>query len=235
MINPRNKKLSVRQQCDLIGINRATYYLKPKGLTQEDLQIIRRMDEIFTEHPYYGTRRMACVLSKEGYKISRKRVRRYYVHLGLEAIYPKMNLSRRNFEHKVYPYLLRDVTIAYPNHVWSADITYIRLREGFVYLVAIIDWYSRKILSWRLSNTLESTFCVEALEEALRLYQKPVIFNTDQGVQFTSKDFVKVLEAHEIAISMDGRGRALGRVENWRACLLDNVSSSRFIKPDVRY
>ncbi len=226
MINPRNKKLSVRQQCDLIGLNRSTYYLKPKGFTPEDLKIMRRMDEIFTEHPYYGTRRMAFVLNSEGYKISRKRVRRYYVHLGLEAIYPKMNLSRRNFEHKVYPYLLKDVIISYPNHVWSADITYIRLREGFVYLVAIIDWYSRKILSWRLSNTLESTFCVEALEEALSLYNKPLIFNTDQGVQFTSKDFIKVLEAHEIAISMDSKGRALDNVfieRFWRSLKQEKI------------
>lgn len=138
MISPRTKKLSIRQQCNLIGLNRSSYYLKPLGFTDEDLQIIRRIDEIFTEHPYYGTRRMGCVLRNEGYKIGRKRVRRYYIHLGIATIYPKMNLSKRNFEHKVYPYLLKGITITSPNHVWSADITYIRLTEGFVYLAAII-------------------------------------------------------------------------------------------------
>lgn len=226
MISPRYKKLSIRDQCDLIGLNRSSYYFKEKPLKKEDLEVMRRIDEIFTEHPFYGTRRMVCVLNNEGYKIGRKRVRRYYQLLGIKTIYPKMNLSKRNLEHKIYPYLLRDVPIIAPNQVWSADITYIRLREGFVYLVAIIDWYSRKVLSWRVSNTLESTFCVEALEEALSLYKKPQIFNTDQGVQFTSHKFTEILEAHEIAISMDGKGRALDNIfieRFWRSLKQEKI------------
>lgn len=226
MINAKEKKLSIRQQCSLIGLHRSTYYFKAKDLTLEDLQIMRQIDEIFTEQPCYGTRRMVFLLKEAGYNLGRKKVRRYYQLMGIEAIYPKMNLSRRNFEHKVYPYLLRDVPILYPNHVWSADITYIRLREGFVYLVAIIDWYSRKVLSWKVSNTLESGFCVEALEEALSLYGNPLIFNTDQGVQFTSKMFTEILEGLKIKISMDGKGRALDNVfieRFWRSLKQEKI------------
>ena len=226
MISRDYKKLSIRNQCDLIGLNRSSYYFKEKSLSKEDLEIMRRIDEIFTEYPFLGPRRMVCLLANEGYKIGRKKASRYYQLLGLKTIYPKMNLSKRNLEHKVYPYLLKGLPITRPNQVWSADITYIRLREGFVYLVAIIDWYSRRVLSWRVSNTLESTFCVEALEEALSLYEKPEIFNTDQGVQFTSYKFTKVLEAHEVAISMDGKGRALDNVfieRFWRSLKQEKI------------
>ena len=226
MISHRYKKLSIRQQCELIGLNRSSYYLKAKPLTKEDLKMMRRIDEIFTDYPFYGPRRMVCALKDEGYSIGRKKVRRYYQLLGLRTVYPKMNLSRRNLEHKVYPYLLRNVPIIVPNQVWSADITYIRLREGFVYLVAVIDWYSRKVLSWRVSNTLESTFCVEALEDAITGYGKPDIFNTDQGVQFTSHKFTELLESHEIAISMDGKGRALDNVfieRFWRSLKQEKI------------
>ncbi len=163
------------------------------------------MDEIFTEHPYYGNRRMMHVLRAEGFTIGRKRIRRYYQILGIEAIYPKMNLSRRNQAHKIYPYLLRGLAITRPNQVWSMDITYVRLKQGFVYLCAVIDWHSRYVLSWRLSITLQSDFCIEALQAAIAAYGKPDIFNTDQGVQFTSLAFVEVLQEQGILISMDGK------------------------------
>lgn len=187
---------------------------------------MRRIDEIFTEHPYYGARRMVHVLTQEGYEIGRKRVGRYYQILGIETIYPKMNLSRRNQAHKVYPYLLKGLEIQRPNQVWSADITFVRLRQGFVYLVAIMDWYSRYILSWRVSISLANDFCVEALQEALSLYGPPDIFNTDQGVQFTSQAFILVLEGRQISISMDGKGRALDNVfieRFWRSLKQEKI------------
>jgi putative transposase len=187
---------------------------------------MRKIDEIFTEHPYFGTRRMQQELSDAGYNMGRKKVRRYYRIMGIEAIYPKMNLSKRNQAHKVYPYLLRDYELTQPNQVYSSDITYIRLRQGFVYLVAVIDWYSRYILSWRVSISLENSFCVEALCEAIMIYGKPEIFNTDQGVQYTSKNFISVLEQHQIAISMDGKGRALDNVfieRFWRSLKQEKI------------
>lgn len=218
--------LSIARQCELIELNRAVYYYKPKSLEESDYKIMKIIDEIFTEHPYYGTRRMAYILKKEGYDIGRKKVKKYYQIMGIEAVYPKMNLSRRNQAHKVYPYLLRDLEVTYPNQVYCADITYIRLRQGFVYLVAIMDWHSRYILSWRVSISLENEFCVNALSEALLIHGKPVIFNTDQGVQFTSKDFTKVLESEAIKISMDGKGRALYNVfieRFWRSIKQEKI------------
>lgn len=206
------QNLSIARQCELIELNRAAYYYKPKSLEESDYKIMNRIDEIFTEHPYYGTRRMSNILQSEGFSTGRKLVRKYYQIMGIEAIYPKMNLSKRNQAHKVYPYLLNGLDITHPNQVYCADITYIRLKHGFVYLVAIMDWHSRYILSWRVSISLESEFCVNALEEAISLHGKPDIFNTDQGVQFTSKDFIKVLETNNIKISMDGKGRALDNV-----------------------
>lgn len=226
MIDINHKKLDVSRQCELIELSRSSYYFEPRQLTAEDHKVMRRMDEIFTDHPYYGTRRMMHVLREEGHLIGRKKVRKYYQLLGIEAIYPKMNLSRRNQAHKVYPYLLRDLEIKYPNQVFSADITYIRLRQGFVYLVAIIDWYSRYVVSWKVSISLTSDFCAEALNEALRKYGKPSIFNTDQGVQFTSQEFIKILEENQIAISMDGKGRALDNVfieRFWRSLKQEKI------------
>ena len=226
LIDKEHKRLSIKRQCELLGLNRSSYYFKPKGFSPGDYAIMRRMDEIFTEHPYYGARRMKHVLTKEGYPIGRKRVSRYYQILGIETIYPKMNLSRRNQAHKVYPYLLKGLEIEKPNQVWSADITFVRLRQGFLYLVAIIDWYSRYVLSWKVSISLSSDFCVDALEEALSLYGKPDIFNTDQGVQFTSQAFVLVLEAKKISISMDGKGRALDNVfieRFWRSLKQEKI------------
>jgi putative transposase len=226
LIDMNHPQLSIKQQCALIGLNRSSYYAKPVWLEPQELQVLNRMDEIFTEHPYYGNRRMMHVLRAEGYMIGRKKVRRYYQILGIEAIYPKMNLSKRNQEHKVYPYLLRGLEISKPNQVWSMDITYIRLKTGFVYLCAIIDWHSRYVLSWRLSITLQSDFCIEALQEAIVIHGKPEIFNTDQGVQFTSTHFIQVLKDHSITISMDGKGRALDNVfieRFWRSLKQEKI------------
>lgn len=221
-----NKELNIKQQCELLGLNRSSYYASPVGLHPHEQNILNRMDEIFTEHPYYGNRRMMHVLREEGIMIGRKRVRRYYQILGIEAIYPKMNLSKRNQAHKVYAYLLRGLAITRVNQVWSMDITYIRLRQGFVYLCAVIDWHSRYVLSWRLSITLQSDFCIEALQEAIFSYGLPEIFNTDQGVQFTSNNFIQVLQGHNIAISMDGKGRALDNVfieRFWRSLKQEKI------------
>lgn len=187
---------------------------------------MRLIDETYTEHPYYGARRMSAYLKSNGYDIGRKKVGRYYEIMGLEAVYPKLNLSKRNQKHKVYPYLLKDLTIERVNQVWSADITYIRLKQGFVYLVAIIDWHSRYVLSWRVSISLESEFCVEALKEAIEQYGLPEIFNTDQGVQFTSMAFTEVLSYHGIKISMDGKGRALDNIfieRFWRSLKQEKI------------
>jgi putative transposase len=226
IIDPEHSKLSVSTQCELIGLGRSSYYFKRKNLTIKDYNIMNKIDEIFTEHPYYGTRRMVEVLKESGYKLGRKKMRKYYQIMGLEAIYPKMNLSKRNQAHKVYPYLLRDFTIEKANQVYSSDITYIRLKQGFVYLVAVIDWYSRYVLSWRVSINLESDFCVEALNEAIAKYGNPEIFNTDQGVQYTSKAFTEVLLQNKIAISMDGKGRALDNVfieRFWRSLKQEKI------------
>lgn len=221
-----NPQLNIKQQCELLGLNRSSYYGRPTAITADDQKIINRMDEIFTEHPYYGNRRMMHVLRAEGFMIGRKKVRRYYQLLGIEAIYPKMNLSKRNQAHKVYPYLLRGLAIERVNQVWSMDITYIRLKQGFVYLCAVIDWHSRYVLSWRLSITLQSDFCIEALQKAIASYGLPEIFNTDQGVQFTSNNFIAVLQDHKIAISMDGKRRALDNVfieRFWRSLKQEKI------------
>lgn len=219
--------LSIARQCELVELNRSSYYYRSRDkLDEEDYGIMRRIDEIFLEHPYYGSRRMSQVLKSEGLNVNRKRVRKYYQILAIEAVYPRLNLSRRNQAHKVYPYLLSNLEVTRPKQVYCADITYIRLRQGFVYLVAVMDWYSRYILSWRDSISLENDFCVEALNEAITLYGKPDIFNTDQGVQFTSKDFTERLMQEEIAISMDGKGRALDNVfieRFWRSLKQEKI------------
>lgn len=201
------KLLSISQQCKILGINRSSYYYKPKPVKPEDLKLMRKIDELYTEQPSRGSRSIARQLRRQGIKVNRKRVQRLMRLMGIEAVYPKPRTSRPHPEHKIYPYLLRNLTIDQPNQVWATDITYIPMERGFMYLVAVMDWYSRKILSWRLSNTMESDFCVEALKEALSRYGHPEIFNTDQGAQFTSKDFTKTLKNNGVAISMDGRGR----------------------------
>ncbi|HET6842938.1 MAG TPA: IS3 family transposase [Candidatus Angelobacter sp.] len=199
--------LSISRQCTLLGIARSSFYYRPRPESAEELELLKRLDRIFTDCPVYGSRRLQVALLREGISMGRRRVRRLMRKLGLWAVRPKRNTSKRHPGHKVYPYLLRDKTIDRANQVWAADITYIPMRQGFLYLVAIIDWATRRVLSWRLSNTLTAGFCVEALSEALARFGKPGIFNTDQGAQFTSDEFTKMLTDHGIAISMDGRGR----------------------------
>jgi len=218
--------LSISEQCRILGISRSGYYYEAKGETDENLLFMRRIDELYLDNPSWGSRQMRNRLRLEGHKVNRKRIQRLMRVMGIEALYPKRNLSRPHPEHKVYPYLLRGMDIDKPNKVWCADITYIRLKHGFVYLVAILDWYSRKVLSWELSNTMDDWFCVSALESAIRHYGKPEIFNTDQGSQFTGKDFTNVLKLYEIKISMDGKGRALDNViieRFWRSLKYEEV------------
>jgi len=206
MIAP-NAALSVNRQCTLLGIARSSFYYQPRPVSAEELDRLNRLDRIFTEHPVYGSRRLQVMREREGISVGRRRIRRLMRKLGLCAITPKDNTSKPHPAHKIYPYLLRDKTIDQPNQVWAADITYIPMHRGFLYLVAIMDWSTRRVLSWRLSNTLTTGFCVEALQEALARFGKPKIFNSDQGSQFTSEEFTRVLLDQGIAISMDGRGR----------------------------
>jgi putative transposase len=205
MIAPK-AGLSVSRQCALLGIARGSFYYRPRPESAEQLELLKRLDRIFTRHPVYGSRRLQVALLREGISVGRRRVRRLMRKLALWAVRPRRNTSKRHPGHKVYPYLLRGKTIDRANQVWAADITYIPLRQGFLSLVAIIDWATRRVLSWRLSNTLAAGFCVEALSAALARFGTPDIVNTDQG-EFTSEQFTNVLRDHRIAISMDGRGR----------------------------
>lgn len=205
MIQP-NADLSITRQARLLGVSRSSVYYHPKPDSTEELDLLKRLDELFTENPVYGSRRMQAVLKREGVQVGRRRIRRLMRKLGLWAITPKPDTSRPHPEHKIYPYLLRGMTIDQPNQVWATDITYIPMQRGFLYLAAILDWATRRVLAWRLSNTLTADFCADALKEAITKYGKPGIFNTDQGSQFTSEEFTGVLKAHDIQISMDGRG-----------------------------
>jgi putative transposase len=207
MIDRGHKKLSLSCQCRLVDISRGSIYYKPSPISAENLKLMRLMDEQYLKTPFSGSRGMTNHLRRLGYKVNRKRVRRLMRLMGLEAIYPKPKTSKAHPGHKIYPYLLKGLTIDQPNQVWSADITYIPMNKGHMYLVAVMDWHSRKVLSFRLSNTMDTAFCVEALTEALDRYGQPQIFNTDQGAQFTSNEFTSMLKASGIAISMDGRGR----------------------------
>jgi len=191
----------------MLKISRSSLYYKSKGINEEDLELMALIDQQYLKTPVYGSRSMRDYLHRLGYKINRKRVQRLMRLMGLEAIYPKPKTSKPHPEHRIYPYLLRGLEIGRPNQVWAADITYISLARGYMYLVAVMDWHSRKVLSWRVSNTLDADFCVEALNDAISRYGCPEIFNTDQGSQFTSKDFTDVLKDNGIKISMDGRGR----------------------------
>ena len=207
MIDSQYPDVSILRQCNMLKISRSTVYYKRKRVKKEDLELMRIIDKQYLKTPVYGSRSMRNYLRRLGYNINRKRVQRLMRLMGLEAIYPKPKTSKPHPEHKIYPYLLRGLKIRRSNQVWAADITYIPLRRGFMYLVAVMDWYSRKVLSWRVSNTLEADFCVEALKDAIHSHGCPEIFNTDQGSQFTSEDFTGELENHGIKISMDGRGR----------------------------
>ena len=207
MIDPSMADLSIAGQCRLLNVRRSSFYYKKKPIKPEDLELMRLIDEQYLKTPCWGSRSMRNYLRRLGYKVNRKRIQRLMRIMGLEAIYPKPKTSRPHPEHKVYPYLLRNLSVERPNQAWTADITYIPMSRGFMYLVAVMDWHSRKVLSWRISNSLDSNFCVEALTEALSRYEKPEIFNTDQGAQFTSQAFTGLLKQQNVAISMDGRGR----------------------------
>jgi putative transposase len=212
--------LSIRRQCELLGLNRSSWYYEPAGESAENLQWMRRIDEQYLATPYYGSRKMA-----EVFEVNRKRIQRLMRLMGLEAIYPKPRLTQRATEHRIYPYLLRNVEVVRADQVWSSDITYVPMPTGFMYLTVILDWYSRYVLAWRLSNTLDSSFCLDALEEALT-HRRPEIFNSDQGVQYTSLAFSRRLEAAGVAVSMDGRGRALDNVfveRLWRTVKYEDI------------
>ena len=212
--------MTIARQCKLLGLARSTCYYRALGESAENLALMRRIDEQYLRTPFYGSRKMADVLG-----VNRKRMQRLMRVMGIEAIYPKRRTTWPGAGHKIYPYLLRDVAVTRPNHVWASDITYIPLRHGFLYLVAIMDWYSRYVLAWRLSNTLTGSFCLEALEEALQR-ARPEIFNSDQGSQFTSEAFTSRLATAGVAISMDGRGRAIDNVfieRLWRSVKYEDV------------
>ena len=212
MVEPSNKQLSIQTQCQLLSISRSGWYYESKGESPLNLTLMRLMDEQFLATPYYGSRQMARWVRRQGYEVGRHRVRRLMAVMGLHAIYQAPRTSAPHPQHRIYPYLLRNLAITRANQVWCTDITYLPIKRGFLYLVAIMDWQSRKVLSWRLSNTMDTHFCVEALEEALALYGVPDIFNTDQGSQFTSCEFTSVLQDHGIKISMDGKGRWMDNV-----------------------
>jgi putative transposase len=212
----RTHTLPVSRQCQILGLARSTAYYTPKAVSPGDLALMRRIDELHLQHPFAGARMLRDLLRQETFRVGRKRVGRLMAQMGIEALYRKPNTSKKQVGHAIHPYLLREMTIDRSNQVWAADITYIPMRRGFLYLVAVIDWYSRRVLSWRLSNTLTTDFCLDAVREAIYRYGTPEIFNTDQGSQFTSADFTGLLKAHDIRISMDGKG-----------CWRDNVFVER--------
>ena len=225
MIDPEDPDFSLRRQCELLGVPRSGLYYRPVGESEENLRLMRLLDEQYTRTPYYGVRRMTVWLRRQDWEVNEKRVRRLLRLMGLEAIYPKPRLSQPGQGHTIYPYLLRELRIERANQVWSADITYIRMARSWSYLVAVMDWFSRYVLAWRLSRNLESDFCVVALAEALRR-GRPEIFNTDQGSQFTSDAFTGRLKQDGVRISMDGRGRALDNVFTerlWRSVKYEEV------------
>ena len=210
-VDAQDRQWSVRQQCELLSLNRSTWYYAAAAESAENLCLMRLIDEQYLRRPFFGSRRMAVWLESVGHVVNRKRVQRLMRLMGIEALYPKPRTTQNNPEHRIFPYLLRDVAIVRPDQVWSTDITYVPMPRGFMYLTAVIDWYSRYVLSWRLSNSLEGSFCLEVLEEALQ-QGRPEIFNTDQGVQYTASAFTSRLQRDGILISMDGRGRALDNV-----------------------
>ena len=222
----REHPMPLTRQCQLLSINRSTVYYQPKPVSGDDLKLMRRIDEMHLERPFYGSRRIRDWLQDEGHDINRKRVQRLIRRMGISALYPKKSTSQPGKGHKVYPYLLKGLEINRPNQVWATDITYIPMAKGFVYLTVIMDWYSRKVLTWRLSNTMDTSFCIDALEAAIERYGAPEIFNTDQGAQFTSEAFTEVLKAHDIRISMDGKGRWVDNVfveRLWRSLKYEEV------------
>jgi putative transposase len=226
MIEPAHPKLTVTRQCALLGLPRSSFYHQPQPPSRADSAMMRRIDELYLAYPFYGTRQMTRALRLEGHTINRKRVRRLMRRMGLEAIYQKPNLSRANAAHKVYPYLLRKLAVTRPNQVWATDITYVPIQGGDIYLCAVIDWFSRRVLAWELSNTLDASFCVRAVARAVAEHGVPEIFNTDQGCQFTSVQFTQPLLDRGVRLSMDGKGRALDNVfveRLWRSVKYEEI------------
>jgi len=214
------------RRCELLDVARSTAYYRPEPFSEEDRVLMRLIDEIHLQWPFYGSRRIRDELESDGHSVNRKRVQRLMRQMGLRALYPRRRTSQPGKGHKVYPYLLRDLPVERANHVWASDICYIPMAKGFMYLVAVMDWHSRRVLSWRVSNTLDTDFCIEALEEALRRFGAPEIFNTDQGAQFTCEAFTGVLKDHGVAISMDGKGRWVDNVfveRLWRSVKYEDV------------
>lgn len=233
LVHKEHSQLSISRQCALLGLKRSTYYYEPKGESAENQDLIKIIDAQFLDTPFYGTRQMRRHLRNLGYKVGRRRVRRLMRKMGLAAVYQKPRTSTAHPTHKKYPYLLRGMKITKPNQVWCADITFIPMPKGHLYLVAIMDWYSRAVLAWRLSNTMDSDFCVATLEDAIHRYGVPEIFNTDQGSQFTSFDFTGVLKSAGIRISMDGKGRWMDNVfieRLWRSVKWECVYLREFEK-----
>ncbi len=208
----RSDKLSVVRQCQLLDLSRSSVYYTPQPVTESDLALMRRIDELHLNHPFAGARMLRDLLRLEGIQVGRRHVSTLMKKMGIEALYRRPNTSRKHPQNPVFPYLLRGLDITEANHVWAMDITYIPMRKGFVYLAAVLDWATRRVLAWRLSNSMTTDFCIEAVEEALRHYGKPEIFNTDQGSQFTSTEFVRLLQGHGIQVSMDGKGRWVDNV-----------------------
>jgi len=226
MVETEHPSLSVRQQCELLGLNRSSYYYQAATESELNLKLMQLIDKQYLKTPFYGYRKMTAYLRDLEYAVNRKRVRRLMNLMGIEAVGPRPQTSQPGKAHKIYPYLLRGVKITRVNQVWSADITYVPMKRGFMYLVAILDWYSRYVLSWEISNTLDGAFCLTALDDALERYRQPEIFNTDQGVQFTAQAFTKRLEDAEIAVSMDGRGRFVDNIfveRLWRSVKQENI------------
>jgi putative transposase len=224
-VEPEHPMISIARQCELLRISRGAYYYRPRGESPLNLELMRRIDEQYTRTPFYGVPRMTAWLQRESYPINEKRVRRLMRRMGLEAVYPKPWLSQPSSEHRKYPYLLRNLLIDRADQVWAADLNYIRLSQGFVYLIAIMDWFSRYVLAWEISMSLEKEFCLLALERALDR-STPEIFNTDQGVQFTSVEFIRSLESAGIRVSMDGRGRVFDNIfveRLWRTVKYEEV------------
>ena len=222
----KDEEINIIDQCKLLEVKRSSHYYKPVDRSLKYAEVKLKMVDLWNYDPCRGCRQIKNELKKCGYRIGKDKVSMLMSEMGLKSLIARLNLSKPNKEHKKYPYLLRGVKITHPNHVWSTDITYIKMGKGYVYLTAIIDWYSRKVLSWRLSNTLDNAFCIDALYEALFNYGKPEIFNTDQGSQYTAHNFIEVLENHHIKISMDGKGRALDNIyieRLWRTVKYEHI------------
>jgi putative transposase len=226
MIDPGDERLSIKRQCELLGLSTSSYYRKPRGESEENLLYMRLIDEEYTRHPFFGSRGMRDYFRRLGHRVSRKRIQRLMRVMGLVSVAPQKRTSVPAPGHKIYPYLLRNLEICRPDHVWCSDITYIRLSRGFVFLTAVMDWYSRYILSWEVSVTIDAAFCVSALERALRCHGVPDIFNSDQGGQYTGSDFTGILKHKGIRISMDGRGRATDNIaieRFWRSLKYEDI------------